>query len=148
MLQKLRGNFMLPALLPRFQFRVISQAYLRIGKEKEVDGRLRQANLNFNTNIGDQHHVSIRANYGAHWTGPRPQCDLKHNFAAAARLCFKNCAATLCFKLFFLDSNEPQHEITASPGQSRTARSRRMDRFYTNRGKPRQIAFVPRDIAG
>ncbi|MGE0278824.1 MAG: hypothetical protein AB7R40_25805, partial [Nitrospiraceae bacterium] len=44
-------------------------------------------------------------------------CDLKHNFAAAARLCFKNCAATLCFKLFFLDSNEPQYEIAASPDQ-------------------------------
>lgn len=28
-------------------------------------------------------------------------CELKHNFAAPARLCFKNCAATLCFPPFF-----------------------------------------------
>ncbi|MGE0128929.1 MAG: hypothetical protein AB7U82_12695, partial [Blastocatellales bacterium] len=33
-------------------------------------------------------------------------CDLKHNFAAPARLCFKNCAATLCFQPLSPDFNE------------------------------------------
>jgi hypothetical protein len=45
-------------------------------------------------------------------------CDLKDNLAASARLSFKNCAAILCFKLFFFDFNEPQADIATSPGRA------------------------------